>query len=77
MEQFLIVILASGLNERMILIGIVENVIVWWKICMYLGGKWVERSGNGWACCGKSPIVHPQSISNTYHAFFNKLQHGS
>ena len=31
MEQFLIVILASGLNERMILIGIVENVIVWLK----------------------------------------------
>ena len=32
MEQFLIVILASRLNERMILIGIGENVNVWWKI---------------------------------------------
>ena len=27
---FNIVILASSLNERMILIGIGENVIVWW-----------------------------------------------
>ena len=39
MKQVLMVILASVLNERLIVIGITENVIVWWKICIYFGGK--------------------------------------
>ena len=50
MEQFLIVILISGLNERMIFIGIVENVaalhVLGWKmdgkVYKWLGMLWED-----------------------------------
>ena len=76
MEQFLIVIIFSGLNERMINIGIDENFTVWWKLCMYLGRKWVLRSRNGWVCYGKSPSSPSDNIQclTCLFIYFKKLE---
>ena len=69
MKQFLIVMIASGLNARMILIRNGENVIVWWKICMYFGGNTFWE-----VYMYQSIYIHPETIFNTHNAFLNECQ---